>query len=85
MVTMVLAPSSQTRSWWETLLNLPPALPSASKTVTFTPFDFSLYAAASPLKQKQKKNTKVRAQSHTHTIKLQKENPETKSPKTNDT
>jgi hypothetical protein len=27
----------------------------------------------------------VRAQSHTHTIKLQKENPETKSPKTNDT
>lgn len=83
MVTMVLAPSSQTRSWWETLLNLPPALPSASKTVTFTPFDFSLYAAASPLKQKQKKYKSEH--NHTHTIKLQKENPETKSPKTNDT
>jgi hypothetical protein len=43
-----------------------------------------LYAAASPLKQKQNKIQKWE-HNHTHTIKLQKENPETKSPKTNDT
>lgn len=44
-----MAPSSQIRPWSETLLNLPPARPSASNTVTFKPCDFNLYAAASPL------------------------------------
>ena len=46
---MVFAPSSHVRPSAELLLIFPPALPSASKTVTLRPFDLSLYAAASPL------------------------------------
>lgn len=49
LVTIVLAPSSQIRPLWETLLNFPPTPPEASNTVTSKPRDFSLYAAESPL------------------------------------
>uniref|UniRef100_A0A7C9DWW6 Uncharacterized protein n=1 Tax=Opuntia streptacantha TaxID=393608 RepID=A0A7C9DWW6_OPUST len=46
---IVFAPSSQIKPSFVTVLIFPPALLSASNNVTFKPWDFSLYAAASPL------------------------------------